>query len=78
MGMRIVLAFILGGKEHFPTAVLAFPRPWLAAVAPKMFLKGHGQGMVMSPIPSTAHAGMASRQCAAGSHPAWLARAAGR
>ena len=35
MRMRIVLAFILGGKGHFSTAVPAFSRPWLAAMALK-------------------------------------------
>lgn len=33
-----------------------------------------GQGTVTSPIPSTACVGMASRQCAAGSRPGWLAQ----
>ena len=32
----------------------------------------------MSPIPSTAQVGLASRQHAAGSRPGWLARAVGR
>lgn len=36
MGMRIVLTFVLEGKEHFPVVVPAFPRPWLAAVTLKM------------------------------------------
>lgn len=36
MGMRIVLTFVLEGKERFPIVVPAFPRPWLAAVALKM------------------------------------------
>lgn len=44
MGMRIVLTFVLEGKERFPIVVPVFPRPWLAAVALKKFCRAVGLG----------------------------------